>query len=302
MGLCFTVLGSGSSGNASLLEARGFGLLLDAGLGPRQIASRLASSGRSWDAIHAAVLTHTHGDHWKERTFAQFVRRKIPFYCHREHAAALGRYSRNFADLEAAGLVRHYDDGREFALCEDLVCRPLAVRHDDDPTFGFRIHCSTGEDTALGYLADLGSWDVDLLHAVADVDLLALEFNHDVEMQYASGRSAYLIARILGEDGHLSNEQAAAFLHRLLALGKCRLQHVVQLHLSRDCNHPDLARQAALSVLKPPHDGVRLHTSAQHTPCPQIAVVPPTEPVVIHARRRFVTQTAQPVLPGLEVG
>src|SRR5438128_1860150 len=139
MGLCFTVLGSGSSGNASLIQAGDFGLLLDAGLGPRQIASRLTMSGRSWDCVHAAVLTHTHGDHWKERTLAQLARRKIPFYCHREHAPAVRRYSKTFTDLEAAGLVRHYEEGREFTVGDCLVCRPLAVRHDDDPTFGFRI-------------------------------------------------------------------------------------------------------------------------------------------------------------------
>ena len=60
----FTVLASGSSGNSSLLEVDGFGLLLDIGLGPRQLASRLITSGRSWQNVQAVLLTHTHGDHW----------------------------------------------------------------------------------------------------------------------------------------------------------------------------------------------------------------------------------------------
>jgi glyoxylase-like metal-dependent hydrolase (beta-lactamase superfamily II) len=62
MPLRFTVLASGSGGNASLLEADGFGLLLDAGLGPRQLAGRLAAVGASWQQVHAVLLTHTHSD------------------------------------------------------------------------------------------------------------------------------------------------------------------------------------------------------------------------------------------------
>jgi phosphoribosyl 1,2-cyclic phosphodiesterase len=307
MGLCFTVLGSGSSGNASLIQTGSFGLLLDAGLGPRQIASRLAMSGRSWDCIHAVLLTHTHSDHWKDRTFAQLGRRGIPLYCHTQHAPALARYSSCFSALEAARLVRFYEKGQEFAINADLVCRPLPVRHDDEATFGFRIACSSGEGAVLGYLADLGCWDGELLNALADVDLLALEFNHDVAMQYASGRSPYLIARILGDDGHLSNDQAAAFLHRLLTASGGRLRHVVQLHLSRDCNHPGLAREAAETVLRPAYEGVRLHTSAQHAPCESIVVGESTdkiaaapEPVVMRAHKRPASRMSQGILPGRE--
>ena len=73
MSLRFTVLASGSSGNASLIEADGFGLLLDAGLGPRILGGRLRQIGLSWSHVHAALLTHTHSDHWSDRTFAQFA-------------------------------------------------------------------------------------------------------------------------------------------------------------------------------------------------------------------------------------
>jgi hypothetical protein len=58
---------------------------------------------------------------------------------------------------------------------------------------------------SLAYVADLGTWDDELARSLADVDLLALEFNHDVDMDYASERSPYLIARVLGRHGHLSN-------------------------------------------------------------------------------------------------
>ena len=70
----FAVLASGSQGNASLIQADGFGVLLDAGLGPRMLDDRLRASGHSWDCVHAMLLTHTHTDHWNDRTFAWLVR------------------------------------------------------------------------------------------------------------------------------------------------------------------------------------------------------------------------------------
>src|SRR5260370_1255733 len=79
---------------------------------------------------------------------------------------------------------------------------------------------------------DLGCWQPDLARALADVDILALEFNHDVGMEYARGRSPRLIMRVLGDEGHLSNAQAAGLLREVVRLSEPgRLRHLVQLHL-----------------------------------------------------------------------
>ena len=93
MSLRFTVLASGSGGNASLVESDGLGVLIDAGLGPRQLAQRLTSAGASWARVHAVLLTHAHSDHWKGRTFAHLLRRRIPLYCHPNTHPILGAYS-----------------------------------------------------------------------------------------------------------------------------------------------------------------------------------------------------------------
>src|SRR4051812_30085170 len=106
MPLQFTVLASGSGGNASLIEADGFGVLLDTGLGPRQLAARLEAAGVSWKCVRAALLTHTHSDHWNESTFNYLLKLKIPLYCHPEHHAVLHTYCAAFPGLCAAGLVR----------------------------------------------------------------------------------------------------------------------------------------------------------------------------------------------------
>jgi phosphoribosyl 1,2-cyclic phosphodiesterase len=254
MSLRFTVLASGSAGNASLVEAGDFGVLLDAGIGPRILAQRLAAVGASWSHIHASLLTHTHSDHWKETTLVHLARRSIPIYCHEDHHEYLSAGSSAFARLAEAGLVRLFEGGEEMQLSPGLRCRPLPVRHDSGATFGFRfdgVPDLFGHASALAYLADLGCWDDGLAEALTDVDLLALEFNHDVELERSSGRMPQLIDRVLGEEGHLSNEQAVALVREVLRRSTPgRLQHLVQLHLSRECNRPALALAVARGALR----------------------------------------------------
>jgi ribonuclease BN (tRNA processing enzyme) len=307
MGLRFTVLASGSAGNASLVEVNGFGLLLDAGLGPRQLAARLAAVGASWHNVHALLLTHTHSDHWNERTFLHLHRRGLPMWCHADHHSTLEVYSPAFPALRDAGLVRAYEEDQELALAPGLRCRPLRLRHDSGATFGFRLEAGAdlfGCSFALAYLADLGSWDASLVKALGDVDLLALEFNHDVALEYASGRQPRLIARVLGDEGHLSNDQAAAFLRTLLGQAPSeRLRYVVQLHLSRDCNRPDLAAAAARAVLAELDRPIELHTARQDEPLPTVrlgAVAPGRQRPHFVPRRRPAAAPSQRWLPGLE--
>lgn len=255
MEIHFTVLGSGSGGNASLLEIDGFGLLIDMGLGPRAIATRLKQFGRSWDDVSAGVLTHAHSDHWNDRTFAQFVRRQIPLYCHAEHTSTLRRWSESFGELARVRLVRHFDSRGTtiFRGAPDVAFRAFRLSHDSGACFGFRIERRRtlwSEPWSMAYAADLGTWRPELVPHFADADLVALEFNHDVELERSSGRPADLVRRVLGDQGHLSNDQAGDFLRAILRTSHAdRVRHVVQLHLSQDCNDPDLARRAALRAL-----------------------------------------------------
>ncbi len=276
MALRFALLASGSSGNAALLEAEGSGLLIDAGLGPRQLASRLLAVGASWHKVHAVLLTHTHGDHWKERTLAHLVQRKIPLFCHPNHHDFLLAHSLSFAALKNLKLVHFYKSDLDLDLSPGLRCRPLPLSHDGGATFGFRFEVSGGlleHSRSIGYLADLGSWTGELALALANVDLLALEFNHDVDLECASGRAPETIARILGEEGHLSNDQAAALLGEILRLSTPgRLRHLVLLHLSRDCNRPELAHRAAKAVLARWGTPVETHLARQNQAGPILSL------------------------------
>src|SRR5262245_38877584 len=96
MTLRYTVLASGSSGNASLIQTPVAGVLLDGGLGPQELAARLAQAALSPDSVRAMLLTHTHTDHWKDRTLAWLLSRNLPLYCHAGHHAALTRHSAAF--------------------------------------------------------------------------------------------------------------------------------------------------------------------------------------------------------------
>lgn len=304
MALRFTVLASGSAGNAALVESADCGALIDMGLGPRQLAARLASAGLTWAAVHAVLLTHTHGDHWKDRTFAHLGRRRIPLYCHVEHRGCLNANSPAFGDLQSAGLVRSFAPGETLELAPGLRCLPVPVRHDGGATFGFRLEGKPdlfGQTSALAYAADLGCWDEALVEALADVDLLALEFNHDVQLERASGRMPRLIARVLGDEGHLSNAQAAALVQAVQTRSPAgRLRHLVQLHLSRDCNRPALARGAARAALA--DDGVSIHTAEQDAALPPLRLRPPTRVAKPSGRPRRAARAIdvlQGWLPGL---
>ena len=182
----FTVLASGSGGNASLLAAHGFGLLLDAGLGPRKLGLRLHAAGASWNRVHAVLLTHTHADHCRATIFRHLLRQSVPLYCHAQHHDELCQFGPIFGMLREQGLVCGYESGKSLHLAPGFVCRPLPLRHDSTATFGFRFEIADGlfgDQPALAYAAELGTWDLDLAEALADVDLLALEFNHDVDLE-----------------------------------------------------------------------------------------------------------------------
>ncbi len=245
------------------------------------MAQRLSARGHSWQNVRGVLLTHTHGDHWNERTLAYLARLRIPIYCHAEHAANLRGWSSAIVRLDAAKLVREYDEA-PLELTDRLRCQPLPVRHDSGATFGFRFD-GPGDlfdpASSLAYLADLGCWTSELAEMIADVQMLALEFNHDVALQWSSGRSPSLIERVLSDDGHLSNDQASALLDHMLGLaGAERLKHLVQLHLSRDCNRPELAVAAAQQVFDRCNCECRVQTASQNVPSEPVALDMGVEP------------------------
>jgi phosphoribosyl 1,2-cyclic phosphodiesterase len=262
----FTVLASGSSGNAAFLEADGFGLLIDCGIHPRQLTGRLREIGSGWDRIDAAILTHTHGDHWKEMTLADFRSREIPIYAHAEHWDQLATCSHSYDPLRKAKLIRNYSADVTLELAPGLLVRPIAVSHDADPTFAFRIDRvdPLGLTWSVGYASDLGCYSEELIEAFAGIDVLALEYNHDLKLERASRRPQFLIDRVLSDRGHLSNCQAAELTSAIAAKSGAGFpSYLVQLHLSRECNRRDLAAHAGKASLAASHPDAEVITAQQ---------------------------------------
>lgn len=265
-----TVLASGSAGNCTLLESPHGNVLIDLGLSSRQLSQRVTNTASLWSALRGVLLTHIHCDHWKETALSKLVHYGIPLYCHEEHRDFLRRGSRSFQKLDSAGLVCLYQERETIVLSKEIRCQPWPVSHDSGATSAFRLEFSAWGDhpaQVIAYAADLGTWSAELVSAFQNADVLAVEFNHDVGLQRASGRPPFLIDRVLGDAGHLSNEQGAELLAAILANSEPgRLRHIVQLHLSRQCNRAQLAQRAARTRLHGVAHPPQIHTATQDYP------------------------------------
>ena len=237
--LRFKSLGSGSAGNATVVEGASgqqiTRLLVDCGLGLKVLDARLAHAGLLASQIDAIFITHEHGDHIGcARTLA--LREKIPVWMSAGTHAAIGE-----PDFE--GLFKRAQDGVEIDLGE-IQITPFTVPHDAREPL--QLRCSDGA-RHFGVLTDLGHATPHVLEHLAGCSALLLECNHDVELLAQSSYPGFLKQRVGGRYGHLSNEGAAQIARSLDHAG---LVHVVAAHLSRQNNRPDLARVALAAALE----------------------------------------------------
>lgn len=236
--LRFRSLGSGSSGNATVIEARcglqTTRLLVDCGFSLRALDARLAAAGLAAADLSAVFITHAHSDHVGcVRALSQ--REGLPVYL------SEGTW-RACAGLDLQDRLRVATDGEALELGA-LHLTPFAVPHDAPEPL--QLRASDG-DRHLGVLTDLGHVPVDVLGRLAGVHALLLECNHDPERLAASSYPPYLKRRVGGAHGHLANAQAA---EAAAALAHAALGTVMAAHLSARNNTPELARQALSAAL-----------------------------------------------------
>jgi phosphoribosyl 1,2-cyclic phosphodiesterase len=229
----FCSLGSGSSGNATVVEATSgittTRLLVDAGFSLRELDARLARAGLASDDLDAVFVTHEHNDHIG-CALALAERRGLALFMSRGTWRAIG------AGAPPPNLRFARDD--EALAVGDLTLHPFTVAHDAAEPL--QLRCGDG-NALLAILTDLGSITAHMLDNVRGLDALVLECNHDAAMLAVSRYPDSLKARIGGRFGHLSNETASELLGH--AVG-ARLRHLVAAHLSRENNRPALARAA----------------------------------------------------------
>jgi len=231
----FASLGSGSEGNALLVEVERTRVLIDCGFTLRDAVERLERLGVAPESVSAIVVTHEHGDHIGG--VASFAGKfETPVWL---TFGTLAVVSERFAELPC---VRGFDSGDCFAI-EAIEVRPFPVPHDArEPV---QVVCSDGR-WRLGVLTDLGTSTAHVETCLSGCDALVLECNHDLDMLANGDYPDPLKRRIASKFGHLDNGTAAGLLARIDA---SRLQHLFAAHLSRENNRPELARAALAGVL-----------------------------------------------------
>lgn len=266
--LGLTVLASGSQGNASVVHADGRLLLIDAGLSPKATKERMfAALRRSPDEATDLLLTHLDADHWRETWRRTVLRAGIRVRLHERHVREAIRCGVPESQIVA------FDDWSDLGGGLRLFACPMP--HDERGSTAYLIErtCEAGV-TRLGYATDLGRVPAALLEHFRDIDLLALESNYDEELERTSDRPWFLKERVMGGKGHLSNDESVAAALRICESGMP--QAIVLLHLSQQCNRPDIV--SGLWRERAAHLCDRLVISDQFRASPTLSARPSKRP------------------------
>lgn len=220
-------LQSGSNGNSIFVEADGVRLLFDAGITGAMAQRRMVVHNRDIRDVDALIISHDHADHTR---YAGVYQRKfgLPLYI-TEATQRSVRYSLgNLTD------VRHFQSGDTLRFGPVHV-HTIRTPHDAVDGVAFVIEC---EGKRLGILTDLGHPFSTLRDVLESVDAAYLESNYDPHMLRTGGYPPQLQARISGDGGHISNDEAATLLK---ACGRNRPDWIAVAHISYDNNTPELA-------------------------------------------------------------
>ena len=229
-------LSSGSDGNATYIEGTHAKILVDAGLSCKELESRLALLKVAPEEIDAILITHEHTDHIKGLDV--FVNRYRPLvFVHKDGLNALRK------KLKKPLVISTFDDAP--FLIEDLKILPIAVPHDVDRCTGYVI---SENEKKISIITDLGHTTNEILQNLFGSSLVFLEANHDVaRLRENKNYPSYLKNRILGQNGHLSNDSCA---EAIVELAKNGCRQVVLSHLSTENNTPELAYDYITKTLK----------------------------------------------------
>lgn len=218
-------LASGSQGNCCFIKTSKVRLLLDAGLPAPEIERRLHTLGESLQSIDAILISHEHRDHIGG----------LPSIVKRHNIPVLANSATAQATLERVGgsiRFKIFTTGEQFEF-HDTTIHPFTIQHDTLDPVAFVIKTP---EAKLGFCTDLGFATTLVRQHLQGCHGLCIESNHDVDMVLRSRRPPYLQQRILGRQGHLSNEQCLELLRDIIHPG---LRHIHLAHISQECNSPE---------------------------------------------------------------
>lgn len=243
------VLGSGSSGNAVLVETAGSRILVDAGFAPRVLKQRLAAARVAPESIEAVVVTHEHTDHA------------------RGAAAAAQKWGWTIVSTagtrmmcpEWAGLNMILTPRKSTVEIGDFRLETFPVAHDANEPIGVIVTCLS-DGARAGIIYDLGYVSESVQRAMDRLDVLVLEANHDEGMLRSGPYPMSVQSRIGGKFGHLSNRVAAQTASQCIHAG---LNNIVLAHLSETCNEPRTALRTVGDSLRRARFRGRLTAASQ---------------------------------------
>ncbi len=222
----FASLGSGSRGNASLIEVGNTCILVDCGFSLKQINLRLERLNKTLEDIDAIFLSHEHQDHIQGAN-SLIQQTQIPLWA----SSGTANYLTKPDNLFLFG-------SRQKCKIKDIEVTPIIVPHDAAEPYQFILN---SDNHQLGILTDTGHITSHILDEYSGCTALMLEANYDNEMLQSGTYPKSLKLRISGNFGHLSNQQSVDFLNKL---DTSRLQHLALMHISEKNNTIELAKNA----------------------------------------------------------
>lgn len=248
----FTVLGSGSTGNAVLISSDKANVLVDAGLSAREILRRLAEVGVDHAKLDGILITHEHSDHAGGlRVLMASV--SCPVYISRLTLDAFydtraGGQNGDSESSKRRAVLKNktfeIESSREFRI-GDIDFEPFSVPHDAVDNFGF---VAKKDGVKVATLMDFGHINDLIKEKLCGCDAIVVESNHSRDMLRACPVYSWdLKQRIMSQTGHLSNEDLSDWLQNDFD-GSAR--HIVLAHLSQRANEPHLARLMAETAIQ----------------------------------------------------
>lgn len=237
MKLSFCSLSSGSQGNSYLIRSEGASVLIDAGISAKRITEGLQSVGVDPSSLKAILISHEHTDHTKGIAVLS-KKYGVPVYANENTWRACG-------SLVVEERKKTFKTGEAFRI-GDIAVKAFLTSHDAAEAVGFSLMRG---DAQVSTLTDTGHISKQMLEEIEGADILALEANHDVGMLKIGRYPWFLKQRILGQSGHLSNEDAGGALTKLIRSNPKKRQ-ILLAHLSHENNFPQMAYQTVKNILE----------------------------------------------------